>query len=63
VFDGLRTSIRRIGFPPIREDMVAFYKSYISVALERQPEKIEAAKAALAARDLLLGGIMTKFLD
>ena len=43
--------------------MVAFYKSYISVALERQPEKIEAAKAALAARDLLLGGIMTKFLD
>jgi hypothetical protein len=34
--------------------MVAFYESYIPVALEDRPQDIPAAKAALAARDVLL---------
>jgi hypothetical protein len=42
------------GIPPIREEMVAFYTSYIPFALGGQPEKIAAAKAALAARDMRL---------
>ena len=47
------------GTPPIREDMVAFYTSYIPSALRGQPEKIAAAKAVLAARDVrLLGSIL-----
>jgi hypothetical protein len=43
----------RDGIPPIPEDMVAFYESYIPVALEDRPQDIPAAKAALARRDVL----------
>jgi hypothetical protein len=44
----------RDGIPPLPEDMVPFYESYIPVRLEGQPDKIAAAQEALAARDQIL---------
>jgi hypothetical protein len=42
------------GIPPLPEDMVPFYESYIPVKLKGKPDQIEAARAALAARNQIL---------
>jgi hypothetical protein len=37
------------GTPPIREDMVAFYTSYIQFAQEGQPQKIASRRSSRRA--------------
>ena len=44
----------REGVPPLAEDWVPFYESYIPVKLSGQPLRIAAALDALRARDQLL---------
>jgi hypothetical protein len=44
----------RDGVPPLEEDWVPFYQSYIPVKLKGRPDKIAAALDALRARDQLL---------
>jgi len=46
----------KTGTPPIREDMVAFYTSYIPFALGGQPEKIAGRQSgARGARRAVAG--------